>query len=135
MKAIRLKGACLAVSMAFSSQSKNQIPRTKFQEPNSKNQIPRTSLLFFGSWLFGILDFLSLSWQDRHAVIGNPHFPVALAARAAKPGPLHRHDLGIRAAPKDGRQQAAGPSTVLVAAGHRIAGQHSRLLRRWASRR
>jgi len=75
--------------------------------------------------------------QDRYAVIGNPHFPVALAERAAKPGPLHRHDLGVRAAPKDGRQQAAGPTAVLVRAGHRIAGQHRsplcRSLTKWST--
>src|SRR5207302_5685598 len=58
--------------------------------------------------------------QDRHPVVGDPHFPVALAARATKPGPVHGDDLRVRSAANVGRHQAAGPLTRLVRAGYRV---------------
>jgi hypothetical protein len=59
------------------------------------------------------------SWQDHHPVITNTHLSVTLAAWAAEPGPLHRHDLRVHAAPNEGGHQAADPATILVRAGHR----------------
>src|SRR5262245_57116040 len=67
-------------------------------------------------------------WQEGHSVISNPHFPVALAARATKPGPLHRRNLRRCTAAGVGRNQAAAPSAGHVWTRHRKAAQHGSIL-------
>ena len=62
--------------------------------------------------------------QNEHLVPLDLCFPVALAARAVKPGVLHRRDLRTRAALGLGGHQASRPPAARVGAAHWITAQH-----------